>query len=66
MKQIDTYTYTGKGYNPFLIDKDWQIAQLNFEEGQGFHDLKKNRQASVYRRSLYIKKRCSCTDFCHT
>lgn len=41
MGKIVTYEHNGKGYNPYLIDKDWQIAQLNFEEGQGFHDLKK-------------------------
>lgn len=38
---ILTYVHEGKGYNPYLIDKDWQVAQLNFEDGQGFYDLKK-------------------------
>ena len=41
MGMILTYVHEGKGYNPYLIDKDWQVAQLNFENGQGFHDLKK-------------------------
>lgn len=40
-KKILTYSHTGKGYNPYLIDKDWQVAQLNYVEGQGFHDLVK-------------------------
>lgn len=39
MDKISTYEYKGKGYNPYLIDKDWQIAQLNYVEGQGFYDL---------------------------
>ncbi|MEJ8763067.1 hypothetical protein WKU26_06580 [Phocaeicola sp. HCN-40430] len=56
MKQIDTYTYTGKGYNPFLIDKDWQIAQLNFEEGQGFHDLKKIDKHLFTDEAFILKK----------
>lgn len=41
MGMILTYVHEGKGYNPYLIDKDWQVAQLNFEDGQGFYDLKK-------------------------
>lgn len=41
MKNILTYIHEGKGYDPYLIDKDWQVAQLNYEEGQGFQDLKK-------------------------
>lgn len=39
MDKISTYEYKGKGYNPYLIDKYWQIAQLNYVEGQGFYDL---------------------------
>ncbi|HJH70992.1 MAG TPA: hypothetical protein OIM39_07910 [Bacteroidaceae bacterium] len=41
MDLIKVYEHTGKGYNPYLIDNDWQVAQLNFEKGQGFYDLKK-------------------------
>ena len=41
MDKILTYAHTKSGYNPYLIDKDWQVAQLNYELGQGFHDLKK-------------------------
>lgn len=41
MNKILTYEHTKSGYNPYLIDKDWQVAQLNYEPGQGYHDLKK-------------------------
>lgn len=56
MRQIDVYTYAGKGYNPFLIDKDWQIAQLNYEEGQGLHDLKKIDKHLLTDEAFILKK----------
>lgn len=27
---IETYSHAGEGYNPFLIRKGWQVAQLNY------------------------------------
>lgn len=41
MSKIITYEYTGKGYNPYLIDNNWQVAQLNYVEEQDFISLKK-------------------------
>ena len=42
MKQlIEEYTHTGIGYNPFLIRNNWQVAQLNYVDGQGFEDIQK-------------------------
>lgn len=38
---IQTYEYLGKGYDPFLIEDTWQIAQLNYIEEQDFLGLKK-------------------------
>lgn len=29
MKLIDTYIHESQGYNPFLINDRWQVAQLN-------------------------------------
>ena len=36
MAQIETYFHKGDGYNPFLITKQWQVAQLNFMPEIGF------------------------------
>lgn len=41
MSKIITYEYTGKGYNPYLIDNNWQVAQLNYVDEQDFISLKK-------------------------
>ena len=41
MGMLLSFFHVVDGYNPYLIDKDWQVAQLNFEKGQGFYDLKK-------------------------
>ncbi len=30
MPTIEEYTYSGSGYNPFLIRPGWQVAQLNY------------------------------------
>jgi len=32
---IETYFHSGPGYEPFLIRKGWQVAQLNFLPEQG-------------------------------
>ena len=36
MDQIEKYFHKGDGYNPFLITKQWQVAQLNFMPEIGF------------------------------
>lgn len=36
---IETYTYTDKGYCPFLIREGWQVAQLNYVEKHGLDDI---------------------------
>jgi hypothetical protein len=33
---IKEYEHAGQGYNPFLIRRDWQVAQLNYESGLAF------------------------------
>ena len=38
---IEKYKHEGEGYNPFLIADKWQVAQLNYAEGLGVHDLKR-------------------------
>lgn len=38
---IEEYTYQGKGYNPFLIRQDWQVAQLNHNTLGGLDDIEK-------------------------
>lgn len=30
MQTVEEYTYSGPGYNPFLIRSGWQVAQLNY------------------------------------
>ncbi|WP_316801846.1 hypothetical protein [Pedobacter nototheniae] len=36
---IETYTYEGEGYNPFLIRDNWQVAKLNYMPAQGLADI---------------------------
>ena len=38
-ESIETYTHTGEGFNPFLIRKGWQVAQLNYMPQQGFQAI---------------------------
>jgi len=38
---IEEYNHGGNGYNPFLIRNNWQVAQLNYETGQGFDAIEK-------------------------
>lgn len=33
MGMILIYVYEGKGYNSYLIDKDWRVALSNFKGG---------------------------------
>lgn len=39
MKLIETYSHKEKGYNPLLIRKGWQIAQLNYIPEQGIDSI---------------------------
>ena len=34
MGLLQTYQHTGEGYNPFLIETKWQVAQLNYSPGE--------------------------------
>ncbi len=36
---IDKYFHAEEGYNPFLISKGWQIAQLNYLPTHGLDDI---------------------------
>lgn len=36
---IETYTYEGEGYDPYLIRDNWQVAKLNYMPGQGMADI---------------------------
>lgn len=36
---IETYTYGGEGYDPYLIRDGWQVAKLNYMPGQGLADI---------------------------
>lgn len=56
MGMILSYLHEDEGYNPYLIDKDWQVAQLNFEKGQGFYDLKKVDKHSKTDEAFILKK----------
>lgn len=38
---IETYYHEGRGYNPFFIKDNWQVAQLNFTDEQGLYAIKK-------------------------
>lgn len=38
---IEKYTYTGEGYDPFLIRPNWQVAKLNYMPGIGMDDIDK-------------------------
>jgi mannose-6-phosphate isomerase-like protein (cupin superfamily) len=38
---IETYYTSEQGYHPFLITKDWQVAQLNFMPEQSFFNIVK-------------------------
>lgn len=38
---IEEYTHEADGYRPFLIRDNWQVAQLNYENNQGFGDIEK-------------------------
>jgi hypothetical protein len=38
---IETYTYDGEGYDPYLIQDNWQVAKLNYMPGQGLSDITK-------------------------
>ncbi|WP_290712428.1 hypothetical protein [Flavihumibacter sp. CACIAM 22H1] len=40
-KLIETYYTAEQGYHPFLITKDWQVAQLNFMPEQSFSNIVK-------------------------
>lgn len=41
VKLIETYSHKGEGYNPFLIRKGWQVAQLNYIPEQGINSILK-------------------------
>lgn len=36
---IEKYTYDGEGYDPYLIQDNWQVAKLNYVPGQGLSDI---------------------------
>ena len=36
---IEQYFYDDKGYNPYLIQDNWQVAQLNYVEKHGLDDM---------------------------
>lgn len=36
---IETYYSNDKGYHPFLIREEWQVAQLNYVEKHGLEDI---------------------------
>lgn len=36
---IEEYSSNDKGYNPYLIRKGWQVAQLNYVEKHGLDDM---------------------------
>ena len=36
---IERYFHTEDGYNPFLIRKGWQVAQLNYVAKHGLDDI---------------------------
>ena len=38
---IEKYTYSGLGYNPYFSYGEWQVAQLNYADKQGFEDVEK-------------------------
>ena len=40
-KLIETYSHKKEGYNPFLIRKGWQVAQLNYIPEQGLNSILK-------------------------
>ncbi|MEM1137463.1 MAG: hypothetical protein AAGI07_16610 [Bacteroidota bacterium] len=40
-KLLEQYTFTGAGYNPFLIRSGWQVAKLNFTPEQAFDAIHK-------------------------
>ncbi len=41
MSSIETYKIKEKGYQPFLIREEWQIAQLNYTEEQDIENINK-------------------------
>lgn len=41
MNLIETYSENEKGYQPFLIREDWQVAQLNYVEDQHIKNIDK-------------------------
>ncbi|MGD0498446.1 MAG: hypothetical protein ABSC23_08415 [Bryobacteraceae bacterium] len=36
METIEEYEHAGQGYNPFLIRRHWQVAQLNYAPSLAF------------------------------
>lgn len=38
---IEKYTYGGSGYYPYFHYGEWQVAQLNYIDKQGFNDIEK-------------------------
>lgn len=36
---IETYTHEGEGYDPYLIQDNWQVAKLNYMPGHGLSDI---------------------------
>lgn len=41
MAEIEILQHTGSGYNPFLITKNWQVAQLNYQPEQALKNITK-------------------------
>ncbi|MBD0400984.1 hypothetical protein [Flammeovirga sp. EKP202] len=41
MNITERYTHESEGYNPFLIQEGWQVAQLNYSEGAKPENIKK-------------------------
>lgn len=41
MQLIQTYTHTDKGYNPFLIREQWQVAILNYAPEESLEAIDK-------------------------
>lgn len=41
MELIEKYRHAGTGYNPFLINRGWQVAQLNYMTEQDLLNIDK-------------------------
>lgn len=53
---IEKYTYSGLGYNPYFSYGEWQVAQLNYADKQGFEDVEKLISILIQMKFLFYLK----------